>query len=81
MERFKKQITVENEARSFEFQRLRNMTGEKFFITSFDSNKKPIACSLKETDAGNWKLVPGSLRWLYQIEMELSDAIRETRLK
>ncbi len=81
MERFRKQITVNNETRSFEFQRMRNMNGEKFFITSIDSNKKPIACSLKETEDRNWKLVPGSLRWLYEIEVELSNAIRETRMK
>ena len=81
MERFKKEITVNNEKRLFEFNRMRNMSGEKFFITSKDSNQKPIAFSLKETDEGKWKLVPGSLRWLYDIEVELSNAIRETHLK
>ncbi|HYJ37689.1 MAG TPA: hypothetical protein VEV87_03700 [Chitinophagaceae bacterium] len=81
MDTFKKEISVNNEARLFEFRRIKNMSGEKFFITSFDSNRKPIACSLKQTDAGNWKLIPGSIRWLYEIEIELSDAIRETHMK
>ena len=81
MERFQKQISVNNELRLFEFNRMTNMSGVKFFITTKDSNKKPIAFSLIETDEGKWKLKPGSLRWLYDIEMELSDAIRETQLK
>ncbi len=78
MERFKKEIMVNNEKRVFEFLRMKNMSGVKFFITSTDSNQKPIACSLKQTDEGNWKLVPGSLRWLYEIESELSNAILDT---
>jgi hypothetical protein len=81
MDRFKKEITVNNEARLFEFSRMKDMSGVKFFITSKDANKKPIAFSLIETDEGRWKLKPGALRWLYDIEMELSDAIRETRIK
>jgi hypothetical protein len=56
-----------------------SMSGVKFFITSTDSNQKPIAFSLKQTDRGNWKLTPGSLRWLYDIETELSAAIIETQ--
>jgi hypothetical protein len=80
MERFKKEITVENEARVFEFVRMKNMNGVKFFITSKDSKQKPIAFSLKETGEGNWKLTPGSLRWLYEIELELSNAIRDTQM-
>ena len=80
MERFKKEITVNNETRAFEFRRMKNMSGIKFFITSTDAEQKPIAFSLKETDEGNWKLMPGSLRWLYEIETELSDAIRETQM-
>jgi len=79
MERFKKEITVNNEVRVFQFNRMTNMSGVKFFITSTDSNQKPIAFSLKQTDRGNWKLTPGSLRWLYDIESELSDAIIETQ--
>jgi hypothetical protein len=80
MERFKKEITVNNETRVFEFNRMKNMNGVKFFITSKDSNQKAIAFSLIETDEGNWKLTPGSLRWLYDIEVELSNAIIETQM-
>ena len=80
MERFKKEITVDNESRVFEFMRMKNMSGVKFFITSKDSKEKPIAFSLKETGEGNWKLTPGSLRWLYDIEIELSDAIRDKQM-
>jgi len=48
MERFKKEITVDNESRVFEFMRMKNMSGVKFFITSKDSKEKPIAFSLKD---------------------------------
>lgn len=75
MERFKKDISVNNELRAFEFNKMKNMNGVKFFITSTDAKQKPIAFSLKQTDEGKWKLFPGSLRWLYEIESELSDAI------
>ena len=77
MERFKKDISVNNEPRAFEFRKMKNMSGVKFFITSTDAKQKPIAFSLKETDEGKWKLFPGSLPWLYEIESELSDAIRQ----
>ena len=78
MERFRKEITVDDQKRMFEFNKMRNMSGVKFFITSFDSNQKPISFSLKQTgEHGNWKLTPGALRWLYAIEGELSDAILE----
>jgi len=77
MERFKKDISVNNERRTFEFIKMKNMNGVKFFITSTDAQQKPIAFSLKETDEGRWKLFPGSLRWLYEIESELSDTIRQ----
>ncbi len=80
MERFKKEITVDNEPRVFEFARMKNMNGVKFFITSTDSKQKPIAFSLKPTGEGDWKLSPGSLRWLYEIEIELSNAILETQI-
>jgi hypothetical protein len=33
MERFQKQISVNNELRLFEFNRMKNMSGVKFFIT------------------------------------------------
>jgi hypothetical protein len=80
MERFTKQIMVNNETRSFDFTRMKNMNGVKFFITSKDAQQKPIAFSLKEAGQGHWKLLPGSLRWLYEIEIQLSNAIRETQL-
>jgi hypothetical protein len=81
MERFRKEITVDNEKRVFEFSRMKNMNGVKFFITSKDAKEKPIAFSLVETDKGNWKLLPGSLRWLYDIETELSKAIVDTQME
>jgi len=81
MERFTKEIAVGNEMRLFEFTMLKNINGVKFFITSKDVNKKPISFSLKQKDGTSWKLMPGSLRWLYEIEEELSDAIVETRLR
>jgi hypothetical protein len=76
MERFRKEIIVDNEKREFDFTWMKNMNGVKFFITSKDAMQKPIAFSLKEADDGSWKLFPGALRWLYTIETELSNAIR-----
>jgi hypothetical protein len=81
MERFNKEILVNNEKRVFEFSRMKNMSGVKFFITSKDANQKPISFSLTQSGEGNWKLMRGSLRWLYDIESQLSDAILETRVK
>jgi hypothetical protein len=76
MDRFRKEILVDNEKRMFEFNRKRDMSGVKYFITSFDSNQKPVGFSLKQSEkTGDWKLIPGSVRWLYVIEAELSDAI------
>ena len=80
MERFTKEITVGNENRLFEFERRENVNGVKFFITSKDEKKKPISFSLKRAVENKWKLMPGSLRWLYDIESQLSDAILDTRL-
>lgn len=80
MERFTKEIIVGNESRSFQFQRLENVNGVKFFITSQDEKKKPISFSLRRGAENKWKLMPGSLRWLYDIESQLSDAIIDTRL-
>lgn len=77
MDRFKKEITVDNEPRLFEFSKMKNKIGVKFFITSTDAKQKPIAFSLTQTDEGKWRLMPGSLRWLYDIEAELSNAILE----
>lgn len=53
---------------------MHNVNGVKFFVTSTDEKKKPISFSLKQRDA-EWKLLPGSLRWLYAIEPQLADAI------
>ena len=75
MDRFKTEITVDNKQRLFEFTRMKNMSGVKYFITSMDANQRPIAFSLVQADKGNWKLMPGSLRWLYDIETALSNAI------
>ena len=74
------EIAVGNETRSFVFTRMENVNGVKFFITSQDEKKKPISFSLMRGKENNWKLNPGSLRWLYEIESQLSDAIRDTRL-
>ena len=79
MERFTKEISVNNGTRVFEFNRIKNMNGVKFYITSVDSKEKPIAFSLTKAGEGNWKLTPGSLRWLYDIETELSNAIRDAQ--
>ena len=81
MNQFSKTIVVGEESRLFQFTRIENTNGVKFFITSKDSNQKPVSCSLRQNEHGaNWKLVPGSLRWMYEIEDELSEAIIETRL-
>jgi hypothetical protein len=80
MDKFVKEIAVGNELRSFAFTRMENVNGVKFFITSQDEKKKPISFSLVRAKEDNWKLNPGSLRWLYGIESELSDAIRDTRV-
>ena len=81
MDRFSKEIAVGNETRLFVFTKLENTNGVKFFITSQDANQKPISFSLKQRDdESEWKLLPGALRWLYEIEQDLSDAITETDL-
>ena len=80
MDRFVKEIEVGNENRLFEFTRMENVNGVKFFITSKDEKKKPISFSLIRAKDDNWKLNPGSLRWLYGIESQLADAIRDSRL-
>ena len=81
MDRFSKEIAVGEETRIFEFTEMTNINGVKFFVTSKDANAKPISFSLKQKEERNWKLMPGALRWLYDIESELSDAIVDTRLK
>ena len=42
---------------------------------------RPREVSLEQTDEGKWKLFPGSLRWLYEIESELSDAILQMQME
>ena len=79
MERFNKEIVVGNETRVFEFTWMKNASGVKFFVTSKDQNKKPISFSLRKKDS-DWKLTPGSLRWLYDIESQLDEAIQSTRI-
>ena len=80
MERFTKSISVGKNKRLFVFTRMENVNGVKFFITSEDENKKPISFSLIRAKEDKWKLQPGSLRWLYEIEEELAMAISDTRL-
>ena len=80
MERFSKEIAVGNKTRLFQFTRMENFSGVKFFITSVDENQKPFSFSVKRKDADTWRLIPGSQRWLYSIEEEISNAITETRL-
>ena len=81
MERFSKEIKVGDETRLFQFTRMQNFNGVKFFITTVDDNQKPISFSVKQKDTNSWKLMPGAQRWLYSIEEEISNAIVETRIK
>jgi hypothetical protein len=81
MERFSKEIAVGKETRMFVFTRMENVNGVKFFVTSNDENKKAISFSLMRRKEDGWKLLPGSLRWLYAIEPELASAIVDTRLQ
>ncbi|HEX2606651.1 MAG TPA: hypothetical protein VHK91_04695 [Flavisolibacter sp.] len=81
MDRFTKDIPVGKETRRFEFTKMQNVNGVKFFITSKDDNNKVISFSLRQKEGKEWKLVPGSLTWLYAIEKELSDAIADTRIE
>jgi hypothetical protein len=80
MDRFDKEILFGAENRKFQFERLRNMNGVKFFVTTVNEKGKPISFSMTQSREGNWKLFPGSLMWLYEIESQLSDAIVDTRL-
>lgn len=81
MEQFSKEIKVGKETKLFLFKRIEDTNGVKFFITSGHLTKDAFACSMKQNkyDA-EWKLVPGSQRWLYNIEGDLSDAIENTRM-
>jgi hypothetical protein len=80
MEQFSKQIKVGKETRLFQFKKIEDANGVKFFITSGHLTKDAFACSMKQNkyDA-DWKLVPGSQRWLYEIEETLADAIASTQ--
>jgi hypothetical protein len=80
MNRFTKEIAVGNESRLFVFERMENVNGVKFFITSKDEKNKPISFSLLRGKENTWKLMPGALRWLYAIESQLAGAILDTRL-
>ena len=80
MDRFSKEIIVGNETRLFEFTRMENVNGVKFFITSKDEKQKAISFSLIRGKENSWKLIPGSLRWLYAIEAQLAEAIHDTQL-
>ena len=81
MDRFSKEIAVGKETRMFVFTRMENVNGVKFFVTSKDERKKDISFSLMRRKEEGWKLLPGSLRWLYAIEPELAAAIVDTRLQ
>lgn len=81
MDQFSKMIAIGKETRLFQFTRMENTNGVKFFITSQDLNQKAFSCSMKQNGyTSDWKLIPGSTRWLYAIEEDLSHAIMETRL-
>ena len=81
MNQFSKKIAIGKTTRLFQFTRMANTNGVKFFITSFDLNEKAFSFSMKQKEYGtDWKLIPGSQRWLYEIEEDLSDAIIETSL-
>lgn len=81
MERFTKEIAVGTKPTLFAFTRMQNVNGTKFFVTLKDENNKNISFSLVQAKEQRWKLMPGSLRWLYDIEPQLEAAIFDTRLK
>jgi hypothetical protein len=78
MKQFSKEIKVGEETRLFQFKRIADASGEKFFITSGYLTKDAFCCSMKQNAyTSDWKLIPGSRRWLYEIEESLSDSIIE----
>lgn len=77
MEQFQKEIMVGAAQRRFYFKKITYAEGVKFFITSVDDKNKPISFSMKKNKEGLWSLTPGSLRWLYDINKDLADAIVE----
>jgi len=79
MEQFSKQIAIGKTKKVFQFTRIENINGVKFFITSSDLNEKAFSFSMKQNQyTSDWKLIPGSQRWLYDLEEVLSDAIMAT---
>ncbi|MFL5773728.1 MAG: hypothetical protein ACJ75F_11255 [Flavisolibacter sp.] len=78
MDRFSKKIDVGGHMQLFEFSRIKNTNGVKYFVTSKDIEGKPFSFSLTEKESRTWKLQPGATRWLYDIESELSEAIETT---
>ena len=81
MERFFKEITHNDQKWIFDFTWMRNTNGVKYFVTSKDAKNKPFSFSLIQKEERNWKLMPGALRWLYEIEGQLSAAIVDNKLK
>jgi len=80
MEQFSKKIKVGKETRLFQFRKIENTNGVKFFITSGHLTKDAFACSMKQNKYNAaWKLVPGSHRWLYEIEETLAEAIESAQ--
>jgi hypothetical protein len=79
MEQFQKEIMVGAAQRQFYFKKLTYVEGVKFFITSVDEKNRPISFSMKKNKHGLWSLTPGSLRWLYDINGQLADAITESQ--
>lgn len=75
MDQFNRAIKVGTADKRFEFSKIYNIDGVKFFITTVDEKNKPISFSMKKNKLGEWSLTPGSLRWLYDIRTELADAI------
>ena len=53
MERFKKDIRVNNEPRAFEFNKMKNMKGVKFFITSTDAKQNLLLLVLNKLMRAN----------------------------
>lgn len=78
MMQFNKYIQVGTSNRRFEFTRIENFEGMKYFITTVDEADKPVSFSMRKDKYDQWALTPGSKRWIYEITSELSDAISES---
>jgi ATP-dependent RNA circularization protein (DNA/RNA ligase family) len=79
MEQFNKVIMVGTESKWFQFKKMKNTEGIKFFITTVDEKQKPLSFSMKKNIKGEWALTSGFLRWLYDIQTAPTDAIMETQ--